>query len=118
MLKLCTIALISHASKLMLKILQGRLQKYVNHELPDSQAGFRQGRDQIANIHWTIKKHKSSRKRLPLVYWLCQSLWSQQTGKLWKRWEYQITWAASWEICMQVRKQQLELEVEQQTGSK
>ena len=54
----CTIALISHASKVMLKILQGRLQQYVNRELPDVQAGFRKGRgtrDQIANIHWNIK---------------------------------------------------------------
>ena len=79
----CTIALISHASKVMLKILQARLQQYVNHELPDVQAGFRKGRgirDQIANIH-----HKSKRvpeKHLFLLYWLCQSLWlcgSQQT---------------------------------------
>ena len=54
----CTIALISHASKVMLKIIQARLQPYVNHELPDVQAGFRKGRgirDQIANIHWIIK---------------------------------------------------------------
>ena len=54
-----TIALISHASKVMLKILQARLQQYVNHELPDVQAGFRKGRgtrDQIANIHWIIEK--------------------------------------------------------------
>ena len=59
MLKLCTIALLSHASKVMLKILQARLQQYMNRELPDVQAGFRKGRgtrDQIANIHWTIKK--------------------------------------------------------------
>ena len=61
-----TIALISHASKVMLKILQARLQQYVNHELPDVQAGFRKGRgtrDQIANIRWNIeKKQESSRK--------------------------------------------------------
>ena len=60
-----TMALISHASKLMLKILQARLQQYMNHELPDVQAGFRQGRrtrDQIANIFWIIKKQESSRK--------------------------------------------------------
>ena len=60
-----TIALISHASKVMLKILQARLQQYLNHELPDVQAGFRKGigtRDQIANIHWIIKKLESSRK--------------------------------------------------------
>ena len=61
-----TIALISHASKVMLKILQARLQQYVNHKLPGVQAGFRKGRetrDQIANIHWIIeKKQESSRK--------------------------------------------------------
>ena len=55
----------SHASKVMLKILQARLQQYVNRELPDVQAGFRKGRgtrDQIANIHWIIEKQESSRK--------------------------------------------------------
>ena len=60
-----TVALISHASKVMLKILQARIQQYVNHELPDVQAGFRKGRgtrDQIANIHWIWKKQESSRK--------------------------------------------------------
>ena len=57
----CIIALISHASKIMLKILQARLQQYMNHELPDVQAGFRKGRgtrDQITNIHWIVKKAK------------------------------------------------------------
>ena len=57
----CTIALISHTSKVMLKILQARLQKYVNHELPDVQAGVRKGRgtrDQIANIRWIMEKAK------------------------------------------------------------
>ena len=61
----CTIALISHASKVMLKILQARLQQYVNRELRDVQAGFRKGRgtrDQIANIRWIIEKQESSRK--------------------------------------------------------
>ena len=67
-----TIALISHASKVMLKILQARLQQYVNHELPDVQAGFRKGRgtrDQIDNIHWIIKKSKRiPEKHLFLLY--------------------------------------------------
>ena len=57
----CTIALISHASKVLLKILQARLQQYVNYELPDVQAGFRKGRgtrDQIANILWIIEKER------------------------------------------------------------
>ena len=90
-----TIALISHASKVMLKILQARLQQYVNRELPDAQAGFRKGRgtrDQIANIHW-IKKQESSRKTStsalltmpkPLTVWI-----TINCGKFWKRWEYQ-----------------------------
>ena len=121
----CTIGLISHASKVMLKILQARLQQYVNCELPDVQGGFRKGRgtrDQIANIRWMMEKAREfQKKHLFLLYWLCQSLWlcgSQQTGKLWKRWEYQSTWPASWETYMQVRKQQLEPDMEQQTGSK
>ena len=67
MLKHCTIALISHASKVMLKILQARLQQYVNCELPDVQAGFRKGsrtRDQIANIHWIIEKAREFQKNI------------------------------------------------------
>ena len=66
-----TIALISHASKVMLKILQARLQQYVNHELPDVQAGFRKGRgtrDQIANIFWIIEKVRVPEKHLFLLY--------------------------------------------------
>ena len=119
-----TVALISQASKVMLKILQVRLQQYVNRELSDVQAGFRKGRgtrDQIPNILWITEKARVSEKHLLLPHWLCQSLWlcrSQQTGKFWERWEYQTTWPASWETCMQVRKQQLELDIEQQTGSK
>ena len=120
-----TIALISHASKVMLKILKARLQKYMNCELPDVQARFRKGRettDQIANIHWIIEKQESSRKTSasallamskPLTVWI-----TANSGKFFKRWEYQTTWPAYWEICMQIRKQQLELDMEQQTGSK
>ena len=62
-----TIAFISHASKVMLKILQDRLQQYMNHELPDVQAGFRTGRgtrDQIASIHWIIKKAREFQKNI------------------------------------------------------
>ena len=121
----CTTALISHASKVMLKILQTRLQEYMNWERPDIQAGFRKRRgtiDQIAIIRWTAGKNKRiPPKHLLLLYWLCKSLWlcgSQQTGKFIKRWEYQITWPASWEICMQVRKKQLELDMEQQSTSR
>ena len=110
----------------MLKILQARLQHYVNCELPDVQAGFRKGRgtrDQIANIHWIIKKkQESSRKTYisalltmpkPLTVWITTNY-----GKFLKIWEYQTTWPASWEIGMQVKKQQLEPDMEQQTGSK
>ena len=63
----CTIALISDASKVMLKILQARLQQYVNHELPDVQAGFRKGRgirDKIANIRWIIEKAREFQKNI------------------------------------------------------
>ena len=65
MLNYCTIALISHTSKVMLKIFQARLQQYVNRELPDVQPGFRKGRgirDQIANIHWIIEKAREFQK--------------------------------------------------------
>ena len=81
-----TIALISHTSKVMLKILQVRLQQYMNCELPDVQVGFRKGKgttNQIANICWIIEKGREfQKKHLFLLYWLCQSLWlcgSQQT---------------------------------------
>ena len=66
----CTIALISHASKVILKILQGRLQQCVNPELPDIQAGFRKGRgtrDQIANIHWIIENAKEFQKNICFI---------------------------------------------------
>ena len=123
-LNYCTIVLISHASKVMLKILQARLQQYMNHELPDVQAGFRKGRgtrNQIAK-HLLVRQ-KSKRvpeKYLFLLYWLCQSLWLciSNCGKFLKIQEYQTTWPASWESYMQVTKQQLELDMEQQTGSK
>ena len=72
MLKLSTIALISHSSKVMLKVLHARLQQYVNRELPDVQAGFSKGRgtrDQIVNIHWIIKKARDfQKKHLFLLY--------------------------------------------------
>ena len=82
-------------------------------ELPDVQTGFRKDRgtrDQIANICWIIKKKKESSRKTsisslltmpkPLTVWI-----TVNCGKFWKRWEYQTTWPASWEICMQVRKQ-------------
>ena len=93
-----TVALISHASKVMLKILQVRLQQYVKHELPDVQAGFRKGRgirDQIANIHWIMEKAREFQKNIyfcfidyakPLTVWI-----TINCGKFFKRWEYQAT---------------------------
>ena len=107
----------------MLKILQAMLQQDVNHELPDVQAGFRKGRgtrDQIANIQWIIKKAQEFQKSI----YFCFIDYAKavdcvdHNGKFWRRWEYQTTWPASWEICVQVRKQQLELDLEQHTGSK
>ena len=85
MLNYRTVALISHASKVMLKIIQARLQQYVNRELPDVQSGLRKGRgtrDQIANIRWIIEKAKSSRKTSisalltmpkPLTVWITKN---------------------------------------------
>ena len=108
----------------MLKILQAKLQQYVNREIPVVQAGFGKGRgtrDQIANIHWIMEKAREFQKKIYFCfidYDKAFDCGSQETGKFWKRWEYQTTWPASWEICMQVRKQQLELDMEQQTGSK
>ena len=67
----CTIAFISHASKAMLKILQARLQQYVNHKIPDVQAGFRKGRgtrDQIANIHWIVEKAREFQKNISFCF--------------------------------------------------
>ena len=104
----------------MLKILQARLQQYVNREFLDVQAGFRKGRgtrDQIANIAGSWKKQESYRKPSisasltmpkPLTVWI-----TINCGKFWNGWEYQTTWPASLETCMQVRKQQLELDMEQ-----
>ena len=120
-----TVALISHASKIMLKILQARLQQYVNRELPDVQAGFRKARrtrDQIANIHRIIKKAREFQKNIYFCFIdYAKAFDCVDHNKLWKilkEMEYQNTWPASWEIYMQVRKQHLELDMEQQTGSK
>ena len=105
----------------MLKILQARLQYYVNCKCPYVQAGFRKDRgtrDQIANSLWIIEKARVPEKHLLVLYWLFIICVSQQTGKFFKRWEYLTTLPASWEICMQAKKRQLELDMEQQTGSK
>ena len=123
MFRLPHLAVISHASKVMLKILQARLQQYVNCELSDVQAGFRKGkgtRDQIANTFWIIENNRVPEKHL-LLYWLRQSLWlggSQQTGKFLKIWAYQTTLPDSCETSMEVKKQQLQPDMEKRTGSK
>ena len=121
----CTIALISHSSEVMLKILQARLQQYVNCELPDVQAGFRKAEEpeiKLPTSAGSWKKQESYIKTSisalltmpkPLTAWI-----TINCGKFWKRWEYQTIWPASWETYIQVRKQQLELDMEQQTGSK
>ena len=90
------------------------------------QASFRKGRgtrDQIANIWWIIKKARGFQKKTPISALLTMAkpltVWiTTNCGKFLKRWKYQTTLPASWEICMQVKKQQLELNMEQQTGSK
>ena len=106
----------------MLKIFKARLQQHVNRELADVQAGFRKGRDQIANIRWIIRKAREFQKNIYFCFIdYAKAFDCVDHNKLWKFWkrrEYQTTWSASWEICMQVRKQQLELDMEQQTGSK
>ena len=94
-----TIALISHASKVMLKILQARLQQYVNRELPDVQARFRKGRgtrNQIANIHWIVKKAREFHKNIYFCFIDYAKAFdcvdhTTNCGKFFKRWEYQTT---------------------------
>ena len=119
----CTFALISHTSKVMLKIFQARLQQYMNQELPDVQARFRKGRgsrDQIANICWIIEKAGEFQKNI----FVCFIDYSKafdcvDHNKLWKiLWEMGILDHLARKICMRVDKQQLELDMEQLTGWK
>ena len=109
----------------MLKILQTRLQQYMNRELPDVQSLFRKGRgtrDQIANICWIIKRARELQKNINFCFIdYAKAFDCVDHNKLWKilkGWAYQTTWPASWETYMQVRNQQLELNMEQQTGSR
>ena len=96
----------------------------MNCELPDVQAGFREAEepDQIANICWIIEKTWEFQKNTYFCFIdYAKAFDYMDNNKLWKffkKWECQTTWPASWEICMQVKKQQLELDIEQQTGSK
>ena len=111
----------------MLRILQARLQQYLNQELPDVQAGFRKGRgtrNRIANICWIIDKAREFQKDIYICFIdYAKAFDSVDHNKLWKiRKEmkirkYQTTLPASWETYMQVKKQQLELHIEQRTGS-
>ena len=96
----------------MLKILQARLQQYVNRELWDVQGGFRKGRgtkDQIANIHWITEKAREFQKNIYFCFTdYAKAFDCVDHNKLWKilkkTWEYHTTWPSSWEICMQVKK--------------
>ena len=114
-----------NASKVILKILQARLQQKVNRELPDVQDGFRKGRgtrDQIANIHWIIEKAREFQKNIYFCFTdYAKAFDCVDHNELWKilrEMGIPTTWPASWETCMQVRKQKLELNMEQQTSSK
>ena len=108
----------------MLKILQASLQQYMNQELPDVQAKFRKGRgtrDHTANIRGIINKAKEFQKNIYLcsVDYAKAFVWiTTNCRKFLKRWEYQTTLPASWETCMQVKKQQLEPDMKQWNGSK
>ena len=106
-------------NKVMLKILQARLQQYVNWDFPSAQAGFRNGRgirEQIANIHWVIDKAREFQKTstsasLTILKPLIVQI-TTDCGKLLKRWEYQTTLLVSWETCIWAKKQQLEPDME------
>ena len=125
MLNYHIIALISHVSKVMLKILQARLQQYMNCELQMFKLVLEKAEEPEIKLPTSVgssKKQESSRKTStsvllttpkPLTVWI-----TTNCGKFWKRWEYQTILTSSWEICMQVRKQQLELDMEQLTGSR
>ena len=104
----------------MLKILQARLQQNMNCELPDVQVTFRKSRDtrdQIADIHWIIEKAREFQKSI----YFCFIDFVKAFDKMWKIMKntgIKTTWPAPWEICMQVKKQHLEPDLEQQTDSK
>ena len=118
-----TIALISHTSKVMLKFSKPDFSN--TWTVNFLQAGFRKGRgtrDQIANNRWIIEKAREFQKNIYFCFIDYAKAFDcvdhNNCGNFWKRWEYQTPWPASWETYMQVRKQQLEVDMEQQTGSK
>ena len=120
-----TIALISHARKVMLKFSKSGFSSMWTVNFHIFKLDLEKAEEpeiKLPTSTRSLKKQKSSRKisttalltiSKPLTMWI-----TTNCGKFWKRWEYQTTWPASWEICMQVKKQQLELDMEQQTGSK
>ena len=120
-----TITLISHTTKVIFKFLQARPQQYFKWEITDVHTGFRKGRGSEIKLPVSVglqKKQENCRKTStsasltlpkPLTSWI-----TTNCVKFLKRWECQTTWPATWEICMQIKKQQLELDMEQQTGSK
>ena len=124
MLNYHTTVVISHASEVMLKIIQARLQQCVNRELPDVQTGFRKSsriRDQIANIHWSTEKAREFQKNIYfcIIDYAKAFVWiTTNCGKFFKGWEHQITLSASWETYMQVKKLQLKPDMKQWSGSK
>ena len=100
----------------MLQILQARIQQYVNREFPDVQAGFWKGRwtrDQIANIYWIIEKAREFQKNTYFCFidYVKAFDYVDHSKLCFKRWEYQTTLPTSWEICMQVKKEELELDM-------
>ena len=119
------IALISHAGKVMLKMPSLGFSNMWNVNFQMFKLVLEKGRgtrDQIVNIRWITEKQENSRKTStspslttlrPLTVWI-----TTNCGKFFKRWEYQTTLPAPWKICMQVKKQKLELDMEQQTDSK
>ena len=118
-----TIALISHASDVMLKILEARLRQYVNWELPDVQAGFRKAEEPEIKLPITIGSEKARKFQKNIYFCFIDYVKAfhcvdhNKLLKFLKRWEYHSSLAASWETCMQVKKQKLELDMEQHTGS-
>ena len=106
----------------MLKILQATLQQYMNREFPNVQVGSRKGRgtrDQIANLRWIMEKAREFQKNIYFHFIdYAKAFDCVDHNNLWKILKDMTTWPASSETCMQVRKQQLELDMEQQTGSK
>ena len=111
-----------HASKIMLKILQARLQQYVNWEPSDVQDRYKKcrgTRDQIANIHWIIDKERKKKIYFSFIDYAkaFDCVDHNKLKKILNKWEYQTTLPSSWEICMQIKKQQLELDMELQFSS-